>query len=111
MTKRRQFDLIVIGAEPAGFAAAGCAAREGARTALIRTGDKSLRVASMPGVPDFFRGGYRDLLHRIDTHDDEGDPLQMLYVMADFFRPDLDFFSRLLILPTASALARILNRL
>ncbi|MEZ5929080.1 MAG: hypothetical protein R3C55_11470 [Parvularculaceae bacterium] len=53
MTKRRQFDLIVIGAEPAGFAAAGCAAREGARTALIRTGDKSLREASMPGVPDF----------------------------------------------------------
>lgn len=53
MTKRRPYDLLVIGAEPAGLAAAACAARSGARAGLIRTGDKPPRSASAPGVPDF----------------------------------------------------------
>lgn len=53
MTKRRPYDLVVIGAEPAGLAAAACAARAGARAGLIRTGDKPPRSASAPGVPDF----------------------------------------------------------
>jgi phytoene dehydrogenase-like protein len=53
MTKRRQYDLMVIGAEPAGLAAAACAARGHARAGLIRTGDKPPRSASAPGVPDF----------------------------------------------------------
>lgn len=53
MTKRRPYDLVVIGAEPAGLAAAACAARAHARVGLVRGGDKPLRSASTPAVPDF----------------------------------------------------------
>lgn len=53
MSRRRQYDLTVLGDEPAGLAAAACAARARARVALIRSGDKPSRAASTPGVPDF----------------------------------------------------------
>jgi len=53
MARRRQYDLIVIGAEPAGLAAAACAGRAHAHVALIHTGDQPPRSASAPGVPDF----------------------------------------------------------
>ncbi len=57
MKSRRQYDLVVIGADAAGTAAAACAARQGAdigaRVALIRTGDEQLTGVSAPGVPDF----------------------------------------------------------
>lgn len=53
MSKRRPYGLIVVGAEVAGLAAAGCAAREGARVALLDTGDKPPQGASEPAVPDF----------------------------------------------------------
>ncbi|MGD9801424.1 MAG: hypothetical protein AB7F91_06360 [Parvularculaceae bacterium] len=41
MTARSKFDLVVIGADMAGLAAAGCAARRGAQTALLRTGGEA----------------------------------------------------------------------
>lgn len=46
-------DLLIVGAEPAGFAAAACAARAGASVALVRGGERKARAGSTPGVPDF----------------------------------------------------------
>lgn len=52
--KRRALaDLIVIGADAAGLAAAACAARQGASVALVRGGERKARGGSAPGVPDF----------------------------------------------------------
>lgn len=51
--KRAPFDLVVIGAEAAGYAAAACAARHGASVALVRAGERKARGGSTPGVPDF----------------------------------------------------------
>jgi phytoene dehydrogenase-like protein len=53
MKQRRPFDLVVIGAEPAGLAAAAVAARQGARVALFRAGEGIARGPSTTGVPDF----------------------------------------------------------
>lgn len=57
MKTRRQYDLVVIGADAAGTAAAACAARQGAdigaRVALIRTGEEQTGGVSAPAVPDF----------------------------------------------------------
>lgn len=57
MKTRRQYDLVIIGADAAGMAAAACAARQGAdigvRVALIRTGEEQTGGVSAPGVPDF----------------------------------------------------------
>jgi phytoene dehydrogenase-like protein len=53
MSRRAIYDLAVIGAEPAGLAAAACAARGGASVALIRAGERGKRAGSTPGVPDF----------------------------------------------------------
>lgn len=53
MKKKPPYDLLVIGAEPAGFAAAACAARQGANVGLIRAGEKKPRGGSNPGIPDF----------------------------------------------------------
>lgn len=52
---RRPYDLVVIGAEPAGLAAVACAAKTGARTALLRAGaaDAALRAPSSVAIPDF----------------------------------------------------------
>lgn len=50
---RKAFDLIVIGAEEAGLAAAACVARAGARAALVRRTAEQPPGASSPGVPDF----------------------------------------------------------
>lgn len=56
-TARRQYDLVVIGADLAGLAAAACAARQGAdieaRVLIIRTGDEPTSAGSTPCVPDF----------------------------------------------------------
>ena len=53
MKNRRQFDLVVFGAEPAGLAAAACAARGGAKCAVIKTGFESSYSGSAPPVPNF----------------------------------------------------------
>jgi phytoene dehydrogenase-like protein len=53
MKQKPALDLLIIGAEPAGFAAAACAARAGAAVALVRGGEKKTRAGSVPGVPDF----------------------------------------------------------
>lgn len=50
---RKAYDLIVIGAEEAGLAAAACVARAGARVALVRRAGEHSASASAPGVPDF----------------------------------------------------------
>jgi phytoene dehydrogenase-like protein len=51
--RRTLIDLIVIGADAAGVAAAACAARQGAAVALVRGGERKPRAGSVPGVPDF----------------------------------------------------------
>ncbi|MBB5519358.1 hypothetical protein [Amphiplicatus metriothermophilus] len=66
MKQRRQFDLVIVGADAPGLAAAACAARRRAdielRVAVVRTGDEPSHGASAPGVPDFV---WRQLdLHR-----------------------------------------------
>jgi len=53
MNHKPAFDLVIVGAEPAGFAAAACAARAGATVALVRGGERKTRAGSTPGVPDF----------------------------------------------------------
>ena len=53
MKQRRQFDLVVFGAEPSGLAAAACAAKSGARCAVIKTGLEPTEVASAPHIPNF----------------------------------------------------------
>lgn len=57
MKQRRQFDLVVIGADAPGLAAAACAARAhpevALKVALIRTGDEPPPGPVSPGVPDF----------------------------------------------------------
>ncbi len=53
MKKRTTVDLVVIGAEPAGYAAAACAARFGASVILLKTGHRTTRSPSSPGIPDF----------------------------------------------------------
>ncbi|NWG70011.1 MAG: hypothetical protein HXY23_00150 [Parvularculaceae bacterium] len=53
MKQKPELDLLIVGAEPAGFAAAACAARAGASVALARGGEKKGRAGSTPGVPDF----------------------------------------------------------
>lgn len=57
MKSRKQFDLVIIGGEAAGLAAAACAAMEGrdidARVALVRTGDEQTSLTSTPAIPDF----------------------------------------------------------
>ncbi|MGE0409890.1 MAG: hypothetical protein AB7P23_11600 [Amphiplicatus sp.] len=62
MKPRRPFDLVVIGAEPAGLAAAACAAKEGARVAIFPAGDGAPPLGATPGVPDF-------VWRRLDLHD------------------------------------------
>lgn len=57
MKQRRAFDLVIIGADAPGLAAAACAARAGAEISLsvgvVRTGEESAPGPSAPGVPDF----------------------------------------------------------
>lgn len=55
MKTRRPYALAVIGAEPAGLAAAACAARAGARVAILSAGtDESAgREPATAGIPDF----------------------------------------------------------
>ncbi|GAB4529960.1 MAG: hypothetical protein Kow00133_18750 [Amphiplicatus sp.] len=57
MKQRRQYDLVIIGADAPGLAAAACAAKRrvdiGLRVAVVRTGDESPPDGSAPGVPDF----------------------------------------------------------
>ncbi|MEL7486821.1 MAG: FAD-binding protein, partial [Pseudomonadota bacterium] len=53
MKNRRQFDLVVFGAEPAGLAAAACAARAGAKCAVIKTGYEMGYAGAAPSVPNF----------------------------------------------------------
>ena len=53
MKQKAAFDLLIVGAEPAGFAAAACAARAGALVGLVRGAEKRPRGGSTPGVPDF----------------------------------------------------------
>lgn len=65
MKQRRQFDLVIIGADPPGLAAAACAVRANAeidlRVAVVRTGDEQPSGAAYAGVPDF-------VWRRLDLH-------------------------------------------
>ncbi|MEM9705087.1 MAG: hypothetical protein AAF850_03310 [Pseudomonadota bacterium] len=62
MKHRRQFDLVVIGAEPCGLVAAACAAREGAACAIIETGLEAPLGPSAPAIPNF-------VWRRLDLHE------------------------------------------
>ena len=50
-----QFDIVVIGDDEASFCAAAAVAKAGARTALIRPGDRKKKnvVSSSPAIPNF----------------------------------------------------------
>ncbi|MEQ8937031.1 MAG: hypothetical protein RIE56_14670, partial [Amphiplicatus sp.] len=65
MKQRKQFDLVIIGADAPGLAAAACAARAHAditlRVAVVRTGEEASLGAATPGVPDF-------VWRRLDLH-------------------------------------------
>ena len=65
MKQRRQFDLVIIGADAPGLAAAACAARAHAdialRVAVVRTGEEAPAGPATPGVPDF-------VWRRLDLH-------------------------------------------
>ncbi len=64
MRNRRQFDLVIFGADPGGFAAAACAARAGAVCAVVKTGHEILGAGSASAVPNFV---WRQLdLHETD---------------------------------------------
>jgi len=64
MKNRRQFDLVVFGAEPSGLAAAACAARTGALCAVITTGLERPANTSISDIPNFV---WRQLdLHETD---------------------------------------------
>lgn len=62
MKIRRPYDLVVIGAEPAGLAAAACAARQGANVAVIRAAEAQGKAPTSPGIPDF-------VWRRLDLHE------------------------------------------
>jgi len=53
MGRLSQVDLLVIGTDAAGFAAAACAARSGAQTALVATGFESDCDATIAEPPNF----------------------------------------------------------
>ncbi len=64
MKNRRQFDLVIFGADPGGFAAAACAARAGAVCAVVKTGHELMGAGSASTVPNFV---WRQLdLHETD---------------------------------------------
>ncbi|MEM9170909.1 MAG: hypothetical protein AAGC56_14810 [Pseudomonadota bacterium] len=62
MKNRRSYDLVVFGAEPAGVAAAACAARAGAKVAYIETGHEPPVDGSASSVPNF-------VWRRLDLHE------------------------------------------
>ena len=64
MTNRRQFDLVVFGAEPSGLAAAACAAKAGARCAIIKTGFELPTDRSVSTIPNF-------VWRQLDIHETE----------------------------------------
>lgn len=53
MNARTIFDLLVIGADAAGFAAAACAAKSGATVSLIATGGEAPPAGKTPEPPNF----------------------------------------------------------
>lgn len=53
MARRATIDLLVIGADAAGLAAAACAARRGAKTALAATGDEPAAAGRVDEPPNF----------------------------------------------------------
>ncbi len=62
MGNRRQFDLVVIGDDLSGLAAAACAARRGAACAVISTGHEPTEQASVASIPNF-------VWRRLDLHE------------------------------------------
>jgi len=62
MRNRRQFDLVIIGAELSGLAAAACAAHSGARCAVIATGHETEDQALVASIPNF-------VWRRLDLHE------------------------------------------
>lgn len=82
MKQRRQFDLVIIGADAPGLAAAACAARAhpeiAMRVAVVRTGDEPPAGAASPGVPDF-------VWRRLDLHlsDLKARPVEALVSIFD----------------------------
>lgn len=65
----------------------------------------------MPGPPEFFEGSYKKVIEQIQVSRHLPEDLQILYIMTDFYRQDVEFFGRMYVIPTARSLARILNLL
>ncbi|MCB1315361.1 MAG: chemotaxis protein CheW [Leptospiraceae bacterium] len=65
----------------------------------------------MPGVPDYMHGDYHTVITSLQQGAGGMQPVKILYITTDFFRKDLEFLGRLLVVPTAQSLARVLNKL
>lgn len=82
MKRRRQYDLVIVGADAPGLAAAACAAKRrvdiGLRVAVVRTGDEPPPGGSAPGVPDF-------VWRSLDLHETElrARPIEALVSIFD----------------------------
>ncbi|MCB1174111.1 MAG: chemotaxis protein CheW [Leptospiraceae bacterium] len=69
-------------------------------------------LSVMPGPPVFYQGQYESVIREIETHSSYfKEELQILYIMTDFFREEVEFFGRLYVIPSTRSMARLLNHL
>ena len=78
MKNRRQFDLVVFGAEPSGLAAAACAAKAGAVCAVVKTGFERPSTTSISDIPNF-------VWRQLDLHETELTP-EPVSVLVSLFK-------------------------
>lgn len=80
-------------------------------SSILNEFSNSTDLSVMPCPPEFYFGEYEDIIKKIKNSTTYQEEMQILYIMTDFFRDDVEFFGRLYVIPTTKSLARVLNHL